>query len=183
MENALSFDELLDYLDESEEQYVLDSVATHGFLTAAVIGKPLPNWLETLFENQTSSIPSNVIDGIKRWRQEIENELKNELPISLPFDLSGEDEPMDFSDESDIVAWSIGFVDAMYADEGSDWFDDDDTAEDVATLTLPMIVLSGIGEDDPELVAFRNDNNKLEEMAASLESNLTELFLLFHTND
>ena len=181
MANSLSFDELLDYLDESEDQFVLDSVATHGFLTATVIGKPLPNWLDTLFEEQTDKIPSNVIDGIKRWRQEIENELKNETPISLPF---GEDEePLDLSDESDIVAWSIGFVDAMYADEASDWFDDDDTAEDVAVLTLPMIVLSGIGEDDPELVAMRNDSDKIEQMAASIESNLTELFLLFHTND
>ncbi|WP_201533452.1 UPF0149 family protein [Psychrobacter ciconiae] len=181
MENALSFDELLDYLDESEDQFVLDSVATHGFLTATVIGRALPNWLDILFEGQTAQIPSNVIDGIKRWRQEIGNELKNEMPISLPF---GEDEEgLDLSDESDIVAWSIGFVDAMYADEAHDWFDDDDTAEDVAVLTLPMIVLSGIGEDDPELVAMRNDADRIEQMAASIESNLTELFLLFHTND
>ena len=80
-------------------------------------------------------------------------------------------------------ACTIADEGTSYADEASDWFDDDDTAEDVAVLTLPMIVLSGIGEDDPELVAMRNDSDKIEQMAASIESNLTELFLLFHTND
>ena len=43
MTNQLSFDELLDYLDNEESAFVLDSVATHGFLTATVIGRPLPN--------------------------------------------------------------------------------------------------------------------------------------------
>ena len=38
MSNQLSFDELLDYLDNQESQFVLDSVAAHGFLTATVIG-------------------------------------------------------------------------------------------------------------------------------------------------
>lgn len=31
MTNQLSFDELLDYLDNEESAFVLDSVATHGF--------------------------------------------------------------------------------------------------------------------------------------------------------
>ncbi|MDN5897974.1 MAG: YecA family protein, partial [Psychrobacter sp.] len=68
MSNPLSFDELLDYLDNQESQFVLDSVAAHGFLTATVIGRPLPNWIDALFEGQASEIPYNVIDGIKRWR-------------------------------------------------------------------------------------------------------------------
>lgn len=182
MSNPLSFDELLDYLDNQESQFVLDSVATHGFLTATVIGRPLPNWLDALFEGQMSDVPENVIDGIKRWRDSIMDELKNETPIALPF--NEEDETaVDFSDDSDIVAWSIGFVDAMYGDEASDWFENEDTAEDVAVLTLPMIVLSGIDDEDPELAQMRADKEKLVQMADSIEGNLTELFLLFHTND
>lgn len=51
MNNPLSFDELLDYLDNQESQFVLDSVAAHGFLTATVIGRPLPNWIDALFES------------------------------------------------------------------------------------------------------------------------------------
>ncbi|WP_201586601.1 YecA/YgfB family protein [Psychrobacter jeotgali] len=185
MSNPLSFDELLDYLDNQESQYVLDSIATHGFLTATVVGPELPNWIDALFEGHVSEIPANVIDGIKRWRAAIESELKNETPIELPFgeDAGNEEVAVDFSDESDIVAWSIGFVDAMYGDEASDWFADEDTSEDVAVLTLPMIVLSGIDDEDPELAQMRQDNDKLAQMANSIEGNLTELFLLFHTND
>ena len=71
----------------------------------------------------------------------------------------------------------------MYADDASDWFEDEDTAEDVAVLTLPMIVLSGIDDEDPELSEMRKDEDNLAQMANSIEGNLTELFLLFHTND
>ena len=146
MNNPLSFDELLDYLDNDESQFVLDSVATHGFLTATVIGRPLPNWLDALFEGHVSDIPANVIDGIQRWRDSIMAELKNETPIELPF--------------------------------GEDAGD-----EEVAVLTLPMIVLSGIDDEDPELAEMRADEDKMAQMANSIEGNLTELFLLFHTND
>lgn len=185
MSNPLSFDELLDFLDNQDSQFVLDSVATHGFLTATIVGRPLPNWIDALFEDQTKDVPANVVDGIQRWRASIMDELKNETPIELPFgeDAGNEEVAVDFSDESDIVAWSIGFVDAMYGDEASDWFEDEDTAEDVAVLTLPMIVLSGIDDEDPELAQMRADKDKLAQMANSIEGNLTELFLLFHTND
>jgi uncharacterized protein len=185
MSKQLSFDELLDFLDNQESQFVLDSVATHGFLTATVIGRPLPNWIDALFEGHAKDVPENVIDGIHRWRAYITDELKNEAPIELPFseDAGNEEIAVDFSDESDIVAWSIGFVDAMYGDEASDWFEKEDTAEDVAVLTLPMIVLSGIDDEDPELMQMRTDQDKLAQMANSIEGNLTELFLLFHTND
>ena len=185
MNNKLIFDELLDYLYNEESQFVLDSVATHGFLTATVIGRPLPNWINALFEGHVSEVPENVIDGIQRWRESIMAELKNETPIELPFgeDAGNEEVAVDFSDESDIVAWSIGFVDAMYGDEADDWLENEETAEDVAVLTLPMIVLSGIDDEDPELAQMRKDDDTMAQMANSIEGNLTELFLLFHTND
>lgn len=183
--NPLSFDELLDFLDNQESPYVLDSVATHGFLTATVIGRPLTNWVDALFEGHTDKVQANVVDGIKRWRTVIADELKNEMPIELPFndDLDDEGTAIDLSAESDIVAWSIGFVDAMYADDADDWFENEETNDDVAVLTLPMIVLSGIDDEDPELEQMRRDNDKMLQMASSIEGNLTELFLLFHTND
>lgn len=182
--DALSFDQLLDYLDTQESQFVLDSIATHGFLTATIVGPELPNWIEALFEGHISEIPANVVDGIKRWRAAILAELKNETPIELPFNEdAGSEQAIDFSEESDIVAWSIGFVDAMYGDDASDWFADEETSDDVAVLTLPMIVLSGIDDEDPELAQMRANEDNMVQMVNGIESNLTELFLLFHTND
>lgn len=176
MTDTLSKDELFDYLDSSTNETGLDPIAAHGFLTATVVGKPSPNWLSAFFEGQDAKVPTNIKNTLVAWQQELTNTLKNEEPIELPF--NGNDE-LDFSDDGDLVAWAIGFVDAMYADEAVDWFDDPDTEEDVAMLTLPMIVLSGIDEDMDEM---RNDET-MAQMANALEDNITELFLLFHTDD
>ena len=60
-----------------------------------------------------------------------------------------------------------------------DWFYDAATEEDVAMLTLPMVLLSGIDEEMDEM----RDDETLAQMANALEDNITELFLLFHTDD
>lgn len=178
---TMTKDELFDYLSSEENEYGLDPVAGHGFLCASVVGKPLENWLSAYFEGQEASVPSGVKEALTAWREELIATLKDEEPIALPFD---DDEEVDLSDEGDIVAWCIGFVDAMYADENSDWFDNADTEEEVADLTLPMIVLSGIAdEDDDELASMREDEAMMVDLVNSIEENLTELFLLFHTND
>lgn len=174
-------DELFSYLDSDANAYGLDSVAAHGFLTASVVGKPLSNWLSLLFEGQDAQVPKAVKTALSAWREELISALKNEAPIELPF--SPDDEALDLSLESDVAAWCIGFVDAMYADESVDWFDDPDSEEDVAALTLPMVLLSGIDDEDEELLAMRGDDDILAQMVNSLEDNITELFLLFHTDD
>ena len=46
-----------------------------------------------------------------------------------------------------------------------------------------MIVISGIADDDEELLAMRDDEEMMVTLVNSLEDNLTELFLLFHTQD
>lgn len=169
--------ELFDYLASDANQLGLDPIAAHGFLTATVVGKPLPNWLSAFFEGGEAQVSDEVKDALKAWQQELYHTLKAEEPIELPFDASEEAE--DFSEEGDLAAWAIGFVDAMYSDENVDWFDDESTEEDVAELTLPMVLLSGI---DPEMDDLR-DEEMLAQMANALEDNTTELFLLFHTDD
>lgn len=169
--------ELFAYLESPANEMGLDPIAAHGFLTATVVGKPLPNWLSAFFEGADASVPSEVKEALQAWRQELIDTLKAEQPIELPFDASEEAE--DFSEDGDLAAWAIGFVDAMYSDENVDWFDDENTEQDVADLTLPMVALSGI---DEELDEIRSDE-MLADMANALEDNITELFLLFHTDD
>lgn len=182
----MTHDELLQYLDSDANEFGLDSTATHGFLSATVVGKTLPNWLSLLFEGQENHVPEEVKTGIREWQQKMLADLKDETGISLPLDLSDSDE-VDFSSDSDLAAWSVGFVDAMYGDETVDWFADEDTSEDVAMLTLPMMVFSGIdtvdGEEDEDLAEIRADEDALAQMANSIEGNLTELFLLFNTDE
>lgn len=173
-------DELFDYLNSDANEFGFNAVATHGFLSASVVGKPLPNWLHYFFEENDDKVADDIKAALSAWRDELIDTLKNEEPIELPF---YDDEELDLSDDGDIVAWSIGFVDAMYASETHDWFDDADTEEDVADLTLPMVVLSGIADEDEELAAMRQDEDIMIDLVNSIEENLTQLYLLFHIND
>lgn len=179
-EQALTKEQLFDYLSSDDNVHGLDPVAAHGFLCASVVGKPLPNWLTLFFEGQEAGVPPKVLEALVAWREELLGIVKTEEPLQLPFDESDE---VDLSDEGDLVAWCIGFVDAMYANEDNHWFDDPSTEEEVADLTLPMVVLSGIGDEDDELVAMRHDEELAIELANSIEDNLTELYLLFYTQD
>lgn len=183
MTTEMSINELHDYLNSDSNEHGLDSIATHGFLTATVVGRPIANWLSALFEGQQADVPDSVKQALQRWQQSLLAQLKDEEPIELPFYHGDDDDVVDFSPESDISIWSVGFVDAMYADEAADWFDDADSEDDVAMLTLPMVVLSGIDEDDETLQELRGDDDMLAQMANSIEGNLTELYLLFHTED
>lgn len=187
----MTLDDLKDYLDSDANEHGLDSIATHGFLMATLVGKPLPNWLSLLFEGQDNKVDDSVKEAIEAWRDELFEKLKSEEGVELPLEANEDSGEVDFSFESDLTAWSIGFVDAMYGDENVDWFDDEDTAEDVAMLTLPMMVFSGIdtidaegntGENE-ELAEIRRDEDALAQMANSIEGNLSELFLLFNTDD
>ncbi|MDO5651970.1 MAG: YecA family protein [Moraxella sp.] len=178
-------EELFDYLDDEDLNFHgLDPIATHGFLTASVVGKPMPNWLAVYFEVDDASevaVSDDIKSALIAWRDEIEATLKDEAPVELPFDADDEEE--DFGEDSDVSAWAFGFVMAMYGDEDIDWFDNEDTEEDVAELTLPMVILSGIDEDNEDMEAMRADTDMMAQLANSLEDNVTELYLLFHTND
>ena len=52
--------------------------------------------------------------------------------------------------------------------------------EAVGMLTLPMMVFSGIDEDDDQLQSVRRNGDLLEEMASEIPENLTKLYLLHH---
>lgn len=175
-------DELIELLySEETNPYGFDPVATHGFLTASIVGKPLPNWISVYFDGNEDKVTDEVKVALSAWRNEIYQTLKDEEPVELPFDADDEEE--NFDENSDVVAWCIGFIEAMYGDESVDWFDDPDSEEDVAELTLPMVILSGMDEENEELNFMREDMDMMAQLANSLEGNVTELFLLFHTED
>lgn len=146
----------------------------------------MSNWLSFYFEGNEDSVPDAVKTALTSWRLEILDTLKKEESIELPF--YDNDTELDLSDEGDVVAWNIGFVDGMFADESSDWFADESIEDDVADFTLPMIVLSGIDEENEheeaneELSTMRADEDLMVEFVNSIEGNLTELFLLFNTD-
>jgi uncharacterized protein len=77
--------------------------------------------------------------------------------------------------------WSVGFVDALFLNEENDWYDVDEEA--VGMLTLPMMVFSGIDEDDAQMQSVRRNGDLMDEMASEIPENLTKLYLLYHAPD
>ena len=179
----MDFDELIDFLDSDDNEFGLSSIATHGFLTASVIAQSLPQWQSYLFEGHQKQVNPAVLAAISEWRDELQATLQDEREIELPFDLAD----IDYTDieNSEVSEWSVGFVDAMYAsdNEEDDWFADEDSEEDVAMLTLPMVLFSGIDAEEPDMVELMKDPTTMSQMAGEIEKNIVELFLLFHTND
>ena len=179
----MNFDDLIDYLDSDDNEFGMPSIATHGFLTASLVGKSLKDWQSYLFEGNEKQVKPDVLVALNDWREQLKATLQDEREIELPFDI----DDTDYSDieNNDISEWSVGFIDAMYAseDEADDWFNDEDTQEDVAMLTLPMVLFSGIDAEEPDMVKLTKDPDTMQQMAESIEKNIVELFLLFHTND
>lgn len=172
--------ELFEFLDSDNNTYGLDYIATHGFLCASIVGPKLPNWQTVLFDSEQESVPIEVLTAIEAWRESIANEIKDNESIELP--LTEEDE-VTLSVESELGDWCVGFIEAMYANEQADWFElaseYDSDEDDIAALTLPMVIFSGIEEDDDDLKTMRKNQSLMEDMADSIEKNVLELYLIF----
>ena len=167
--------DVIAYLDSDKNTWGLDAIATHGFLSAVACGPQFDEWLNVLFDDQLKQVSPAALDGIRQWQSEIKIELENEEKLDPPIDMSGED-PVD-DEDSDLSVWCLGFVDALYANEQSDWFEQE---EEVSELVLPMIVYSGIEDGDEALETMRSNDQLLDEMAAMIPGNLGELYLIFN---
>ena len=70
-------------------------------------------------------------------------------------------------------------MDAMFLNEDA-WFTDE-FEEQLVDLTLPIMVFSGIDEEDPQMESFRRNGQLMDELAEEIPTNLNELYLMYHT--
>ncbi|MFB2537778.1 MULTISPECIES: YecA family protein [unclassified Acinetobacter] len=168
----LNLDQLSDYLDGDNNQHGLDFAATHGFLCAIAVGPQQDNWLNDLFDGQVKAIPSEIVSQVKLWLEDIRSTLANEELIEFPFEIEEADV------DSSLGDWSVGFVDAMFLNEEA-WFLPE-LEEPLVELTLPIMVFSGIDEEDPQMESFRRNGQLMDELAEEIPDNLTEIYLLYH---
>ena len=73
----MDFDDLIDFLDSDDNEFGLSSIATHGFLTASIVGKPLHNWQTYLFEGHEKQVKPEVLAAIEQWRDELQAMLQD----------------------------------------------------------------------------------------------------------
>lgn len=163
---------LSDFLDGEHNEYGLDFAGTCGFLCATAVGPTWKNWLSYLFEDQEKKVPKEIIEQIKLWLADIQQSLSNEDIFEFPFDIEEADV------DSSLGDWCIGFIDVMFSNEEA-WFTDENENA-ITDLTLPMMVFSGIDDEDPQMESFRRNGQLMDDLAEEIPENLTEIYLLFH---
>lgn len=174
-------DFLRDFLDSERNENGLDFVGTHGFLSAVTVGPDFSGpqaWLNRLFDESPISDDGSLnarLEGLLQdWQKSIHATLYHGEPIRLPCSLYA-----DPAESTPLTDWCIGFMEAMFEQEDQWYAKDEDT---VADLTLPMVVISELVEDD-QIEAIRKDKKLLKELSQQIPDVVTELYLLFHAPD
>lgn len=173
--HALSHEQqttLFDFLDSDANEHGLDAVASHGFLTALTVG-PRGHLdataLAALFDGQPVS--DAVHDLLQAWQKSIHAALYHGERLQLPCELR-----VEVDTSTALNDWCAGFMEGLFLDEDA-WYRDHE--DDVADMTLPMVVLSELIEDD-DLQTIRRDQRLIRDMARELPELVTALYLLYH---
>lgn len=173
-----TLDELANFLDGEANEHGLDFTATHGFLTALTIGprgQLDDQALAELFDGQAphadAQASAELIADLKAWQKSIHAALYHGVRIELPCALE-----VDTTQDTDLNAWCAGFMEALFVDEER-WYAEDE--DDVADMTMPMLVLSDLVEDD-DLQRLRRDRKMINSMAREIPELITTIYLYFH---
>ncbi|MFK8331344.1 UPF0149 family protein [Pseudomonas sp. BJa5] len=172
------------FLDADElHEEALDYVAAHGYLTALSIGTevvPEREWIEALFaeephykdDAQREEIEATLI----QLKAHIARQLASDEEFELPCDLDLGEEP----DDSDLRGWCIGFMEGVFMREEA-WFET--AEEEVSEMLLPIMVGSGLFDEQPEFEDIAKDANLQDDMIVQIPEALTALYLLQHAPD
>lgn len=181
MSFADQLDRLQQFLDADDlHDEALDYLAGHGFLTALSIS-PVEvaedEWIAELFSEEPNYVDEEQkrdIEGtLRELKAHISRELASDEDLEPPCELTLGEEP----DYSDLRSWCVGFLEGVFLRE-EDWFDTEE--EIVSELLLPIMVGSGLFEDQPEFAEIAKDEDMVEDMMEHIPEVLTQLFLLFH---
>lgn len=166
----------LDADDLYEE--ALDYVATHGYLTALSICPelvPEEEWIPELFgqepDYKDAAEQADITDALQQLKAQIARQLASDEEFEFPCVLDLGDEPAD----SDLRAWCIGFMEGVFLREDI-WFEDDE--EEVSELLLPVMVGSGLFDEQPDFAEIARDEELVASMLVQIPEILTTLFLL-----
>ncbi|HFH4201154.1 TPA: UPF0149 family protein [Pseudomonas aeruginosa] len=166
----------LDADDLHEE--ALDYVATHGYLTALSICPeqvPEREWIDALFAEpphyRSDEERQEIETSLEQLKAHITRVLASDEDLELPCDLDLGDEP----DDSDLRGWCIGFMEGVFLREEV-WFEQ--AEEEVSELLLPIMVGSGLFDEQPEFDEITRDRHLVDDMVAQIPDLLTNLFLL-----
>jgi uncharacterized protein len=156
----------------------LDYVAAHGYLTAlSICPQQVPDreWIDALFAEpphyRDEAERQEIETSLVQLKAYIARQLASDEDMELPCDLDLGDEP----DESDLRGWCIGFMEGVFMREAV-WFEDSE--DEVSELLLPIMVGSGLFEEQPEFEEIAADRALVDSMIDQIPELLTALYLL-----
>ena len=167
------------------EQYAvdegtLDYHGVHGFITALTIC-PVELTQEETFDaifDGTPSIPESdkirLDELLSHVVMEIDRGFNDE---EKGFTLSCEEE-LDNHDDDALANWTIGFMVAHLLNEDS-WFIQNE--QEVCELLLPIMLASGLFDNEKEFKEIRKDQQLTEDMCSQIPEVLMELYLMFNS--
>ncbi|WP_028694889.1 UPF0149 family protein [Pseudomonas cremoricolorata] len=172
------------FLDADElHEEALDYVAAHGYLTALSISAedvPEREWIDALFAEEphyaSEAQHIEVEATLVALKAHIARQLASEEDFELPCELDLTDEP----DDSELRGWCIGFMEGVFLREEI-WFEN--AEEEVSEMLLPIMVGSGLFDEQPEFADIANNANLQDDMIVQIPEALTALFLLLHAPD
>ena len=184
MSFAAQLTRLQAFLDADElHEEALDYVAAHGFLTALSISTeavPEREWIDALFSEPPHYRDDAERDEIEATLIQLKGHIARMLAadddLELPCDLDLGEEP----DDSDIRGWCIGFMEGVFMREAA-WFET--AEEEVSELLLPIMVGSGLFDEEAEFADIAKDRDLVDDMVDQIPEALTALFLLCQAPD
>jgi uncharacterized protein len=167
------------FLDADElHDEALDYIAAHGYLTALSICPekvPEREWIDALFSEpphyRSDAEHEEIEATLIQLQSHIARQLASDDEPEVPCELDLGDEP----DDSDLRGWCIGFMEGVFLREAV-WFDD--AEDEVSELLLPIMVGSGLFDEQPEFVEIAADRDLVDSMVEQIPELLTALFLL-----
>ncbi len=170
---------LREFLDADElHDEALDYIATCGYLTALTISPeavPEQEWIAELFAEEPSykdeAQRAEIEAALLVLKANIERQLASDEDFVLPCELSLGDDP----DYSELRGWCIGFLEGVFLREDA-WFEDDE--EEISELLLPIMVGSGLFDEQPDFAEMAADLELVDSMLEQIPEVLTTLFLL-----
>ncbi|MDD7804034.1 MAG: YecA family protein [Endozoicomonas sp. (ex Botrylloides leachii)] len=152
----------------------------HGYLTALAIcpvDLPRSEIINSIFGEMpmlSSAEKQNINAVLDNLKNEIDRSFNEEggftLSCELPFDEDDDDGNKALED------WCGGFMEAHFLTENA-WFQKHE--QEVCELLLPIMLASGLFDEEPEFKDMLNDEQLTDEMYSQIPEVLMELYLMF----
>lgn len=178
LELQSSLDALLD--KHSIDDGTLDFHGVHGFLTAMTICPVEVDQQEVfaaIFDGDVN-VPGADAEQLNQYLALILTDIDRGFnDEDEGFSLSCEAD-LDSHDDDSLANWCTGFMVAHFMDV-EPWFARDE--QEVCELLLPIMLASGLFDDEKEFRDIRNDAQLTEDMCSQIPEVLMELYLMFNS--